>query len=63
MPVGTGGQSGEDDQDDGGDQKRIGSRPVVGQPAKGKLANDGAGKCDVTDIVFGGGGRIAIRVL
>lgn len=49
------GQRRKDDEDDGGHEQRVGARPAVGQEAKEELADDGADKGNVRDILGGGG--------
>lgn len=63
MVVGSSGQGGEDDQDDGRHQEGVGSRPVVGQVAESQLANDSSDEGDVADIFLGGGTGIDSAVL
>lgn len=63
LEVRPGGECGEDHEDDGRDEKRVGARPVVGKPAKGQLADDGAGESDVTDVLLGIGGLVEVAIL
>ncbi len=51
--VRSGGEGGEDDQDDGRHHQRAGARPVVREVAKGKLADDSAGEGDGADDLLG----------
>lgn len=55
MVVRARGQRSEDDEDDGGHEQRVGARPAVGQEAKEQLADDGADKGNVRDILAGVG--------
>lgn len=43
-------ERGKHHQDNGRDEQRVGARPVVREPSKCQLANDGAGEGDITDI-------------
>lgn len=51
LEIGAGSQCGEDDEDDGGAEQRVGARPAVRQVAKGELADDGTGESDGRDVL------------
>lgn len=53
MPVGTGSQSSEDNQNDGRYNQRVGAGPMVSEKAEEELANDGAGKRNGGQDLFG----------
>ena len=50
--VGAGTKGGEDDQDNGRDQKRVLARPMVAQVAKCELTNYCSGECDGRDVAL-----------
>lgn len=56
-------ERGKHHQDDGRDEQRVGARPVVREPPKCQLANDGACERDVGDIFLRGGVLVQVAVL
>lgn len=60
VTVRTGGQSSENDEDEGGNHQRPLTRPVVTQHAEDQLAQYGAGKGYGRDIL--GGGRVGVGI-
>lgn len=63
MVVRPGSERGKHHQDDGRDEQGVGARPVVREPSKRQLANDGAGKRNIADIFLCGGVLVQIAVL
>lgn len=63
LVVRPGGERSEDEQDDGRHEQRVGSRPVVSEPAECELSHDSTGKCDVTDVLLGVGVLVKVAVL
>lgn len=57
------GEGGKHHEDDSRDEQRVGARPVVGKPPERELADDGAGKGDVADVLFGVGVLVEIAIL
>lgn len=56
-------ERGKHHQDNGRDEQRVGARPVVREPSKCQLANDGAGEGNITDIQLRGGVLVQIAIL
>lgn len=63
MIVRASGQGSEDNEDDGGHEQRVGTRPAIGQEAKQQLAHDGADKGNVRHILAGVGRGVDLAVL
>lgn len=63
MVVRASSQSSEDNQDDGGHEQRVGTRPAIGQEAKEQLSNDGADKGNVRHILAGVGRGVDLFIL
>lgn len=61
--VGPRSEGGKHHQDDGRDKQRVRARPVVREPPKRQLANDGAGEGDVADILLRSGVLVQVAVL
>lgn len=53
MPVGSGSEGGKDDENDGGDEQGIDTRPLVRQITKEELADNCASKGNRRDIFNG----------
>lgn len=61
--VRAGRQCGEDDEDNGRDEQRVGARPVVRKEAEQQLANDDACKGNVGNVLGGLGRRVELAIL
>lgn len=61
--VGTSGQGGKDNEDDGGNKQRVGARPAISQEAEEQLAHDSANKGNVGNILAGVGRGVDGAVL
>lgn len=51
MIVGTGRKRSEDDEDNGGQQEGVVTRPAIGEVAEDELADDSASKGNICDIL------------
>lgn len=60
--VRTGTQGGEDDEDDGGNEQRVLSRPLITGISEDQLAQHGSGKGDGGDVLQRRGSRVGLSV-